>query len=123
MPFDDEVVQSGLKAFQAARKRAEAEYHDAEAYNNTDAAFAASLEMAEIDRKANDLVNLYENTRPKPEQQAPEESPEQLRVKPLTQWRDAAKILGITEAEYEKNYYEMLRSGWRPGSQQNGIRG
>ncbi len=64
--FDYDVVQSGLRMLEAQHLRAQAEYNEATAYGNTDAALAAAKEMAENTAEGRRLVNLYNDSIPKP---------------------------------------------------------
>ena len=66
--LDDEVMQTGLKQIQAQRIRAQAEYAEAEAYGNTDAALAAAQEMAVCDDAAQRLVKLHQRSIAQPQQ-------------------------------------------------------
>lgn len=108
----------------AARKRLDANLEQAIADDDVEAQADCIGGIAEIDAQGfalNQTVTNYVNANTP--QRAVELTPEQLRVEPLTEWKHAAKIAGVTEDEYLKSYDEMTRAGWRPGSGQNGFRG
>jgi hypothetical protein len=109
--FDDEVLQQSLLSLNAERMRAQAIYSEAQAEGDAYTGRQAAAEMAEIDARTERMVKLHRNTRPQPQQQPVEETPEQQRVKPLKDWRDAARICGVTEEQYIKGFREAQNAG------------
>jgi hypothetical protein len=108
--FDLDVVNSGLAQLQSERLRAQAEFAEAKAYGNTDAALAAAHEMAEADEKARKLVRIYQDSIP--QQQKPKQRQSIMTSnKPIEEYtlEDQLEIVNQTMTGREKLTADDLR--------------
>src|ERR1700674_1256719 len=114
--FYEESLQRKLEDIQARRLQLQSNLaiskRDGDHYDAGD----EIAQIAHLDDQANSLVRLYQRTVRESTPQRPVElTAEQIKAQPLKDWRDAARVCGVSEADYVKGY-EQAQEGGRLGN-------
>jgi hypothetical protein len=112
---EDYYIEIGRKRYQtleAARLRTEATIAEHRANGYDEAAQEELGSLAHIVTEQQILENMrQQRVQQLTPQQPVEETPEQQRVKPMKDWRDAARVCGVTEEQYIKGFQEARNAG------------
>jgi hypothetical protein len=110
--FYEKSLQRKLDELQARRLQLQTNLTISKRDGDFEDAADEIAQIAALDDQVNSVVRLYQRTVAETSpQRPPEETPEQKRVKPLKDWRDAAAICGVTEEQYAKGYHQAKEAG------------